>query len=229
VAEEKWDDVRRGFETFVKEFPDSNDRLVADYWIADTFYRKAEYEDAGRRFDALAQQAQGRQESWLGMIALRRAQTFGHQKKWNEAYDLAAKIETQYPKFGQQYEADYLLGRCLHDRAELQAARAAFERVIKSPQGAKTETAAMAQWWISEGYFHQKNYEAAIREYARLEYGYDYPKWQAAAALQAGKCHELQGERKEAERCYARVIKDFPDTRFAKEAAERLKKPAEPP
>ena len=226
VAEQKWDEVRRAFEALVKEFPESRQRLVAEYWIAETFYRQGEYQEAGRRFDELARQTQANRETWHGMIALRRAQVLAQEKKWNAAYEVAAKIETQYPKFEQQYEADYLLGRCLHDRAELQAARAAFERVVKSPQGAKTETAAMAQWMIGETYFHQKNYEAAIREYARLEYGYAYPAWQAAAALQSGKCHELQGERKEAERCYARVIKDYPDTQFAKEAAERLKKPA---
>ena len=229
VAEQKWDEVRRTFESLVRDFPESRQRLVAEYWIAETYYRKGEFAEAGRRFDELAQKTQDRRESWLGMIALRRAQVLAQQKKWNEAYAVAAKIETQYPKFEQQYEADYLLGRCLHDRAELQAARAAFERVIKSPQGAKTETAAMAQWMIGETYFHQKNYEAAIREYARLEYGYAFPTWQAAAALQAGKCHELLGERKEAERCYARVIKDYPDTQFAKEAAERLKNPAPSP
>jgi cellulose synthase operon protein C len=229
VAEQKWDEVRSTFETLVKDFPGSRQRLAAEFWIAETYYRKGEYEEAGRRFDELARQIQGRRETWLGMIPLRRAQVLAQKKKWQEAYDIAVKIETQYPKFEQQYEVDYLLGRCLHDRAELQAARTAFERVIKSPQGAKTETAAMAQWMIGETYFHQKDYGAAIREYARLEYGYDYPTWQAAAALQSGKCHDLREERKEAERCYARVIKDYPDTQFAAEAAERLKNPAESP
>ena len=102
------------------------------------------------------------------------------------------------PNFEQQYEVDYLLGRCLANQADFEAARQAYNKVIRSAAGAKTETAAMAQWMIGETYFHQKNYEAALREYLRLEILYAYPEWQAAALLQAGKCHERLGEAKEA-------------------------------
>ena len=39
----------------------------------------------------------------------------------------------------------------------------------------------MAQWMIGETYFHQKNYDAAIRAYLELEALYAFPTWQAAA------------------------------------------------
>ena len=83
-------------------------------------------------------------------------------------------------------------------RGELTDARAAYEKVIRSETGGKTETAAMAQWMIGESYFHQKNYESALREYLRLEILYAYPTWQAAALLQAGKCSEHLGQWKQA-------------------------------
>ena len=44
-----------------------------------------------------------------------------------------------------------------------------------------------------------------------------------AAPLQAGKCHELLGEWKEATGVYERLIKLYPDTKFAKEASDRAK------
>ena len=58
--------------------------------------------------------------------------------------------------------------------------------MIRSAAGAKTETAAMAQWMIGETYFHQKNYEAALREYLRLEILYAYPDL-AGGGLVAGR------------------------------------------
>ena len=75
----------------------------------------------------------------------------------------------------------------------------------------------MAQWMIGESYFHQENYDAALREYLRVEILYAYPRWQAAALLQAGKCQELLGRRKEAAELYARLIKAYPNTEFTEE------------
>jgi TolA-binding protein len=115
------------------------------------------------------------------------------------------------------------LGRCLADRADFDAARQAYQRVLKSPVGAKTETAAMAQWMIGESYFHQKNYETALREYLRVEILYAYPSWQALALLQAGKCHELLGEWREAAGLYERLLTRYADTPAARDAAARLK------
>jgi cellulose synthase operon protein C len=96
--------------------------------------------------------------------------------------------------------------------------------VIHSAAGAKTETAAMAQWMIGETYFHQKNYEAACKEYLRLEILYAYPEWQAGALLQAGKCCAQMGDAKQAEELYQRILKVYPKTSFAKEAATEAAK-----
>lgn len=80
----------------------------------------------------------------------------------------------------------------------------------------------MAQWMIGESYFHQKNYEAAVREYLKVEILYAYPTWQAGALLQAGKCHELLGEWKQASELYAKLLKSYPETPFAADASKLL-------
>jgi TolA-binding protein len=136
---------------------------------------------------------------------------------------LSAMIESQYPGFDQQYEVDYLLGRASADQADFDGARRSYQKTIRSPQGAKTETAAMAQWMIAESYFHQKNYDAALREYLRVEILYAFPRWQALALLQAGKCRQLLGESAEAARLYERVQTRYADSPAAAEAAQRLR------
>ena len=75
---------------------------------------------------------------------------------------------------------------------------------------------------IGETYFHQENYEAALREYLRVEILYPYPRWQAAALLQAGKCQGSLDRWKDAVELYGRLIKAYPKTEFTEEAQRRL-------
>jgi TolA-binding protein len=223
ATEQKWQDVAKPMQRLVGEFRDSPLRLPAEYWIAESLYRQADYEQAGERFADLAVKTGGRNDTWLAMVPLRRAQVLAHEEQWPEAYELVAGIAAQFPEFRQQYEADYLLGRCLSSQARFDDARAAYERVIRSPTGGRTETAAMAQWMVGESYLHQRNYDEAIKAYHRVERLYAYPRWQAAALLQAGKCYEAKGDWKQAVNLYAQLLKDYPNTTFTEEASGRLR------
>jgi len=222
VAAEQWDKVAAPLDRLVAEFPDNKLAPLAKYFLAEAAYRQEDYERASERFAALAQETRDGQEKWLPMVALRRAQILALQKKWPEALELAQQIAAQQPGFEQQYEVDYLIGRCLAAEGSFEDARTAYRKATRSELGAKTETAAMAQWMIGESYFHQKNYEAALREYLRVEILYAYPTWQAGALLQAGKCHEFLGEWKQATELYAKLLKTYPDATFAEEASKRL-------
>jgi len=218
-----WDLVRQRFQRFLDDFPESPMRLIAEFWVAETLYRQQRYEPAAERFSRLARQIEGRDEAWLAMIPLRHAQLLAHQRRWREARDVAAGISKRFPNFQQQYEAEYVIGRALAAMAELEDAREAYRRVLESPTGGQTETAAMARWMIGETYFHQKKYDAAMREFLRLEILHDFPKWQAAALLQAGKCRELLGEPDRAAELYREVLTKYKQTEFAQRADQRLR------
>jgi TolA-binding protein len=222
IARDAWDQVRPALERLVREFPESRLALPAQYWCAEAIYRQGDYRQAEQRFAKLASQSQGQPEKWLAMVPLRRAQSLAQLKEWQTALDVARPIEKDFPDFDQQYEVDYLIGRALASQADFAGAREHYAKVIRSSQGGKTETAAMAQWMIGETYFHQENYEAALREYLRVEILYAYPRSQAGALLQAGKCHELLGQWKQAIELYARLLKSYPDTEFTDEATRRL-------
>ena len=224
VSGEQWDKVGPPLDRLVREFPDSRLKLLAEYLQAEATYRQGDFEQAEPRFAQLAKQTQGRHDKWLPMIALRRAQMLANEqrKQWSEALELALPIESAFPGFELQYEVEYLIGRCLQSQGSFDEARAAYRNVTRSEIGGKTETAAMAQWMIGETYFHQKNYEAALRAYLPIDILYDFPEWQAGALLQAGKCHEALGEWKQASELFARLLKLFPESEFADDAAERL-------
>lgn len=223
IGREAWPRVAAPLKRLIAEFPDSELAPLAQFWLAEAAYRQADYAKASEQLRQLAEEMRGKQAKWLPMIALRQAQILAQKKEWHDALEIASQIETDYPDFNQQYEVDYLMGRCQAAQGNFDDARADYRRVTRSEAGAKTETAAKAQWMIGETYFHQEDYESALREYLRVEILYAFPTWQAAALLQAGKCHEHLGEWQPAVELYARLLKTYPQTEFAQDASERLK------
>jgi len=207
----------------VNEFPDSTLRLAAAYWVAESYYRRNDFGNARANFDSLAEETKDNTEAWTAMIPLRQAQILAQQKKWPEAIELVSGIAERFPNFDQQYEVDYLLGRGFASQAKFTEAREAYERVVRSTTGGRTKTAAMAQWMIGESYFHQKNYDQAIKAYHRVETLYAFPQWQANSMLQAGKCYEKKGDWETAIKLYAQLLKNYADTPFAEEASQRLR------
>lgn len=221
AAKADWPKAREAFRKLIEEYPETERRLVAEYWIAESFYASHDYAAAVAKLDQLANKIDPR-ETWTAVVPLRRSQILALRDQWIDAYEIASRIETDFPGFAQQYEADYLLGRCYASRADFESARRMYEKVTASPKGAKTETAAKAQWMIGESFFHQKKHDEAIRAYLRLENLYDYPTLQAASLFQAGKCYELLGEPKEAAKLYRRIQTAYPQTDFACQARDRL-------
>ena len=158
-------------------------RFPAEFLYCDVAYRRADYVVAKERFERLAPKLAGRDDRWAPMVPLRQAQILAHQKDWPGARTIAERIAAEHPQFNQQYEVDYVLGRAYAAEANFDKAREYYAKVVRSPQGEKSETAAMAQWMIGESYLLQEKHDAALREYLRVEILYAYPRWQSAALL----------------------------------------------
>jgi TolA-binding protein len=219
----RWNEVIEPLRRLLDEYPASSQRLPAQYWLAESYYRQRQYQKAETLLAELYEKTRDRQENWVAMIPLRRAQVLAHHRQWEQAYQIASQIEGRFPEFSLQYEVDYLIGRYHARRAEFEEAREAYVRVVRSERGRATETAAVAQWMIGETYFMQKQYNQAIKAYFRVEGLHDFPRWKAAALLQAGKCHEMVGRWQDAAELYDKVVTAYRQTSFAQKAAERLR------
>ena len=79
----------------------------------------------------------------------------------------------------------------------------------------------MTQFLTAETYFHQRDYEAALREYRRCYAEHKQPAWQAAALLQAGKCQEHLGRWSEARGCYEELIARYETSPYVADARLR--------
>lgn len=222
AAQGDWKTVATCMGQHAEQFPKSPVHLSARFWRAEAAFRQNDFAAAEQQLVALDAAIQARQEAWLGIVPLRRAQCLAQQKRWPEALRLAESVAKRYPQFLQLHEADYLIGRALGSLARFEEARTAYERVLSSSAAKNTETAAMAQWMIGESCFHQKRYTAATEAYERCLREHQFPRWQAAALLQAGKCRLLQGDVEAARRDLTRVASEFADQPLAAEAKSRL-------
>lgn len=221
---QRWREAVTSLTALLEQFPESPLRTSAECWIAESLYQEKDYEAAAQRFAELEQKPLVDENTWTAMIPLRRAQILAEQQKWQDAYELASGIERRFPDFGKQYEADFVLGLCLSKQGKATEALQWYERVIRSPEGGRTETAAKAQWMIGEAYAAQSDLDRALKAYYRVENLYNYPPWQAAALVQAGKCHERQGDYTNAALVWQQVVSRFAKTPYAAEAAQRLER-----
>ncbi|MEZ6106810.1 MAG: tetratricopeptide repeat protein [Pirellulaceae bacterium] len=222
AVEAKWSELAQASEQFATEFPESSWNGLARFWSAESQYRLGDFAASEQQFQSLWDDETQATASWLCMVSLRLGQVAALREDWDDALTWCETTRDRFPDFRQLHEVDYLLGRSRAARGEYSLAREAYERVIRSPIGGSTETAAMAQWMIGESYFHQQQYTDAIAAYQRVKTLYPFARWQAASLLQAAKCFELKQDQRQAITLYAQILRDYADTEYATEASSRL-------
>ncbi|NLS96307.1 MAG: tetratricopeptide repeat protein [Planctomycetaceae bacterium] len=220
-ADHHWQQARQRFEQVVSECPDSDLRPTAAVAACEAAFQAGDA-DAAPRFERFLGETSDVPEPLRATAQMRLAQLYAEAGRWEDAAAIAEPFAERHPGFTQQYELDYIRGRCLAARALFAEARQAYEKAIQDPAGEHTETAAKAQLMIAETYFHQRDYAEAFRAYMQVEILYAYPELQAAALLQAGKCRQLQGNSAAALDLYRQVLKNYPKTEAAGQAALQL-------
>ena len=228
ATERNWRHCHARMTLLINTHDASSLQSVAHYWIAESDYQLGRFADAGKRFEVLATKPSQPGELWRAMVPLRIGQLLASAEQWTDALAVVSEIETTWPEFRQGYEVDFLRGRCLFALGRLSEARTVWERVVRSPDGGLTETAAHAQWMIGESFVHQARHLDAIRAFELVEMTWKFPKWQALALLEAGKCHDAIGDRGRAAHSYAELVRRFPSSPEAKQADERLRSAGTP-
>ncbi|NOY42306.1 MAG: tetratricopeptide repeat protein [Planctomycetes bacterium] len=198
-------------------------RTRAAFWLAEAEFRTGNYDQARIAFEKLRLQVAGVAEPWVAMVPLRRAQLAARRQQWTKTLKRLDELDQKHAQFELDYEADYLRGRALAGRAEMSAARNAYYRVLANPKSKDTETAAMAQWMIGETYFHQYDFARAREIYLKVIDQHTQPEWQARAALQAGKCWELEGHWDKAKILYSTALKKWSGSESEEKLQARMK------
>ena len=219
-AEGDWNSVARAARGYAED-ESLEFASAAAYWLAESLYRLGEVEESMSEWRRLGDSGSIRDASRLGMIGLRQAQCLAQLRRWDELESALDRLEAAAPLASHKHDLDYLRGRCLIQRGRYDAARKRLEQVVRSADGGHSETAAMAQWLIGESWMLQKDYSKAIAAYELVQI-YDYPLWKSAALMQEAKCLERSGQLTQSLLRYARIVQEFPDSKFARAASEKI-------
>jgi len=162
--------------------------------------------------------------AWFDETWVLLAESHYQLKDYEAAADTVADFQRSRPRAKVLYKADEILGRSLmkKPRPDFSGARSAFARVIASPQGRKTLTAANSHLRTAETFLLQKNFHEAKKQFLAVQILYNYPEIQAAALFQAAGCQETLKEYPQAVQTLELLLKEYPKSPFAAMAKTRL-------
>ena len=120
------------------------------------------------------------------------------------------------------YQADEVLGRSFKSQANWAEARAAFERVLKDPQGKLSETAAKSQFLLADTYFWEKNYPDGHQGVSESRHPVQIPRSAGSGAVSGRRLSRGAAKWKDAAKTYDEMLRRFPNYEKAGLARERL-------
>jgi TolA-binding protein len=223
AAEKRWQVVEDIAAIALPQMPQGTDRVRVEFWLAEAEFRTGRFNEARLRLAELDPRTVGISENWVAMVPLRRAQLAARRQQWTEVLKLVDRIDLEHLDFPLHYEVDYLRGRALAGRGEMSAAREAYRRVLASAAGGDSETIVIAQWMIGETFFHQRDYSRARKAYLAVIERQAPADWQSRAALQVGKCWELEDQWDKAQAMYQQALRRWPGAEPETQIQTRLK------
>jgi len=115
----------------------------------------------------------------------------------------------------------YVAAKQAFDQGDFEAARSAFEGIIKDFP--KSEHADNAQFWIGEIYYREKWYEKAILEYQKVIENYPKGNKVPASLLKQGFAFISLGDKANARLILKELSQKYPESNEGKIALQKLK------
>lgn len=224
VESQNWKDVITNSEKLLNSFPKSLYRNSTQFYRAEAQFHLNQFDQAEQILAKLKTESEDgtTKADWFPRVWIILAELQLRHKKYDDVTKTVAELNQLHPQSPILYQADEILGRSYKNKALFDEARTAFQRVIDSPNGTRTETAAKSQFLIAETHLIQKQYREAQRAYFKVYTLYEFPDWQAPALLQVAVCDESLKQWANAVKTYEDLIKQFPKSEYAKNAKSRL-------
>lgn len=228
AEQHNWAEIRRYSDALNTRFPQSKYHWLAEFHGAEADLNLMDVTKAIPRLKAIVAQkgdAAIANEPWFGEAWKLLAEAQLRDKQHDEVAKTVAECRQWNPDFPLQYLLDEIAARSLKAQAKFPEAIKLFQQVVNDPFGAKTETAAKAQFMIAECYLFMKDLKQADTAYLTVVIKYKFPEWQAAALYGAGVCEQDMKNWKDAAKSFSELIRDYPmfDRVKNNEVAGRLK------
>jgi len=220
-----WGELQRLAASSLERFPQGAFRDESTFALGEAEFMQGRYPAAQEiftRLKALRNDPQIAGRPWFPKVFIRLADILVREKRYPEADGMVRELTEWDPECPLFYQAWEVQGRAQKNQARFPEARKLFLQVVADRHGRKTETAARAQLLLADTYVLEKNFDAALDEYLKVDIGYDFPYWQGAALYHAGTCQESLSDPAGAAKTYTRLVAKYPESEFVPKARERL-------
>jgi cellulose synthase operon protein C len=150
---------------------------------------------------------------------LRLGHALAQQKQWDASRQAHEQVVGRFPQSGWVHEARYGIGWAHQNQNHIDEAVNVYQQVAN---GTATEIGAKAQLQIGLCRLEQKRYPEAATALLVVPFTYDYPEWNAVALVEAARTFGELKQNEQAVKLLQRVIRDYPDSKWAEVAKERL-------
>lgn len=243
AREGAWEEIANRMSALSQQAGRVDVRLAADYWVAEGLFQRARYREAAERLQRLENELSetgdadraatesspsvepsASDDEWRVQVSRRRAESLAKLGEWTSALQVAESVQSRHRDFRWNYEMDFVRGQCLAALGRDDEARAAWQAVVRSPMGGRSETAAAAQWQIGQSWELAGNLPAAITAFETVERLFPTSDWRTRATIARGYCLERTGDTKAAVRCFAEVIREQGSNAWSQEAEAGLRR-----
>lgn len=222
VCEYRMDHTKQAaalLDEFLSAHPKSKLTAAATVLAGECRFKLGQHKEAAAHFRRIVDEFPQEGAS-LGPSLLRLGESLAALQDWAAS----ERVFTEYlDRFGDGelwFQARFGQGWARENAGRIDSAIEAYQQVVQKHQGA---TAARAQFQIGECLFAQDKLDEAVRELLKVDILYAYPEWSAAALYEAGRCLQAMSKPAEAAEQFKAVGARFPDTNWAKLAADQLR------
>ncbi len=156
-----------------------------------------------------------------GRARVRLGEALALMERWEESAE-AYRSALQHGAGGElARHARFGIAWAAENQGDRRRAMGLYREIVES--GERDEPAARSQFQIGECLFAESEFDAAIKEFIRVDTGYPFAAWRARAILEIGRALERKGALEDSAARYREVIERFPDSDAAPAAKDLLK------
>jgi TolA-binding protein len=149
---------------------------------------------------------------------LRLGEALAASQDWSRSEQAFTTFLDRFSDSPLWFQARFGQGWARENQGRQDTAIEAYRDVVARHTGI---TAARAQFQIGECLYAQKKHEPAVAELLKTDVLFAYPDWSAAALYEAGRCLGELNRPDDASKQFDDLIKRFPDSKWAKLAADK--------
>ena len=213
------------FQRQLQKFPSQSLAVDGQLMLGECRFKQQDFAGAWSAYQEGLDQT-STNEKLVAIALLHAGQAAAQAKQWQASIDRLDQLLQRFPDSTHGPTAQYEKAWALQNLGDIEQAEKLFAQVA---QATNSVIGAKARFMQGEIQFLRQDYDAAIRTFFKVAYGYGHPKspqefheWQANAIFEAARCCESTKRLESAQQLYNELIETHPDCDKARDARRKL-------